>query len=277
MTTHTPHDELLAGRYVGQSVTRREDAALLTGSASFVDDLSVPQMLYAVFVRSDVARGRIARLDTTAARSADGAVAVLTAADLEPHRRGPMTPTLYLDARGAPLRPLASDDVRFVGDPVAIAVSTSRYGAADAAELVCLDVDAEPPVLEPERAVSGGAVVHRELGTNLASRTSIGATGTAADGAAHVVRATFRQQRQSAAPLEPRGVLAWWHPETASLDVWISSPVRSRNPVLMNMSLDLTARMHSLRFTVVRRSSSMTPTLTVFTGRSSTRSTAVKS
>jgi carbon-monoxide dehydrogenase large subunit len=160
MTTYTPHDEWLGGRYVGQSVTRREDAALVTGSACFVDDLAVPQMLHAAFARSEVARGRIVGLDTAAALATDGAVAVLTAADVEPHRRGPMSPTLYLDARGAPLQPLASEDVRFVGDPVAITLGTSRYAAADAAELVRLDVEAEPPVLDDESALSSGALVH---------------------------------------------------------------------------------------------------------------------
>src|SRR5207302_4001311 len=101
-----------AGRFVGQSVLRREDPRLLTGHGRYVDDVMLPGMLHCSFVRSDVARGRITRLDVSAARALDGVIAVLTSADLHAHA-GSMQPTMLLKMPGAPLRPLAEDDVRF--------------------------------------------------------------------------------------------------------------------------------------------------------------------
>src|SRR5262249_53568770 len=95
-----------AGRFVGQSVKRREDPRLLTGRGRYVDDVMRPGILHCAFLRSDVARGRITRLDVAAARELDGVFAVLTAADLNPHA-GTMQPTLLLTIAGAPLRPLA--------------------------------------------------------------------------------------------------------------------------------------------------------------------------
>ena len=90
-----------AGRFVGQSILRREDPRLLTGRGEYVDDVMLPGMLHCTFVRSEIARGRITHLDVSAARELDGIVAVLTAADLNPYA-GSMQPTLLLDAPGAP-------------------------------------------------------------------------------------------------------------------------------------------------------------------------------
>src|SRR5580704_3268567 len=108
----------VAGRFVGQSVLRKEDPRLVTGHGSYVDDVTLPGQCHAAFVRSDTARGRIIRLDVTEAARAEGVVAVFTAADLNP-AAGSMVPTMFLDGSfgmSAPLRPLADDDVRFVGD-----------------------------------------------------------------------------------------------------------------------------------------------------------------
>src|SRR5205085_1048491 len=107
-----------AGRFVGQSVKRREDPRLLTGHGTYVDDIAFPGLLHAAFVRSHMARARIVSLDIAEAKALPGVVAVLTAADLNAGA-GSMQPTILLnDPSNAPLRPLADTDVRFVGEAV---------------------------------------------------------------------------------------------------------------------------------------------------------------
>src|SRR4051794_27955445 len=116
-----------SARLVGTTVKRTEDLRLLTGRGSYVDDVPVPGVLHAHFVRSDVARAGITRLDVDAARSAPGVVAVLTAAELNPTRQGTMMATVMAPAAafgiGAPEHPLADGDVRFVGDPYALVIA----------------------------------------------------------------------------------------------------------------------------------------------------------
>ncbi len=218
-----------AGRFVGQAVPRTEDPRLLTGRGRYVDDVRLPGLLHAHFVRSDVARARITRLDVTAARHAPGVVAVLTADDLNPGV-GPMVPTLFIGGAlgpSAPLVPLAPGDVRFVGDPVAVVVAEDRYLAEDAAELVEIDFEVLPPVVDYESAASPDAPrVHAERDGNVAGGMEVPIDPTLQeifDGATHVVTETFRQHRYSAVPMETRGVVAHWDPYRDQLDVWLSS------------------------------------------------------
>ena len=219
-----------AGRFVGQSVTRREDPRLLTGHGRYVDDVVVPGMLYAAFVRSDLARGRITGLDVDAARTHPGVTAVLTAADLNPDA-GSLQPTMFQGdtppSPCAPVRLLADGDVRFVGDPVAIVVATSRYVAEDACELVEVDYEALDPIIDPERAMTEtDELVHPELGSNVAM-----AVPTPPDpdldaifeSAAHVVHETFHQHRHSCVPMEARGVVASYEPTSGELDLGVVS------------------------------------------------------
>ena len=157
-----------AGRFVGQSVKRREDPRLLTGHGRYVDDVVLPGHV-ALHVRAQRrCPGADRRASTSsAARALAGVTAVLTAADLNPHA-GTMQPTLLLAMPGAPLRPLADGDVRFVGEPIVLIVAESRYVAEDAAELVEVEIDVEPAVIDVERALDDGMpIVHPELGTNL--------------------------------------------------------------------------------------------------------------
>src|SRR5262245_3972769 len=182
-----------AARFVGQRVTRKEDPRLLSGRGRYVDDVTLPGQLHVAFVRSDVPAGRIVGVDTSAAEALDGVIRVITAADLPPDV--PLWTTTSGPPAVAPdMRVLATDDVRFVGDPIAAVVASSRYLAEDGAELVEVEIDPTPAVATLDDAMAEGApLVHPELGTNV-----FGAP-PAADpeldaifaGAAHVVTRTF--------------------------------------------------------------------------------------
>jgi aerobic carbon-monoxide dehydrogenase large subunit len=220
--------ELSAGRFVGQKVLRKEDPRLLTGRGRYIDDVSVPGMLHATFVRSDVARARITRLDVEAARTADGVVGVLTAADLNDAMVGSMLPSLFQGAEAfmAPVVPLARDDVRFVGDPMALVIAQSRYLAEDAAELVEVDYEPLPAIVDYETAAASAEKVHHDRPANVAMMMGGPVDHelqAVFDSAAHTVTETFRQHRYSMVPMECRGVVARFDPFDNRLDVWFSS------------------------------------------------------
>ncbi|MGE0387728.1 MAG: xanthine dehydrogenase family protein molybdopterin-binding subunit [Gammaproteobacteria bacterium] len=199
-----------APRFVGTSIPRKEDPRFLTGRGRYIDDLVVPGMLHACFVRSQQARARIVSVDVQAARALPGVRAVYTAADLN-HTVRPLHYNLPSQASALPpMPPLAAHDVRYVGDPIAIVLAEDRYLAEDAAELVVVELDSQAPMIDYHDALDGAAV-HPELGTNLAFE---GATAPDAGldaafaGAAHVVTHTISTPRQSHSPMETRGIVA---------------------------------------------------------------------
>ena len=209
-----------AGRFVGQKVLRREDPRLLTGHGRFVDDVMLPGMLHCTFVRSDVARGHIVSVDVSAARTADGVVAVFTGADLNA-AAGTLQPTLLLEMAGAPHRALAEADVRFVGDPIALVVATSRYLAEDAAELIEVEIDVEPAVIGVMSALADGApLVHPELASNVGQEMpfpiapELEALLRGEGDGVRVVTHTIRHHRQTPVPMETRGIVARYEPAT---------------------------------------------------------------
>jgi carbon-monoxide dehydrogenase large subunit len=218
-----------AGRFIGQSVKRKEDPRLVTGHGTYVDDVTLPGMLHAAFLRSDVARARITAIDTAAAKALDGVRAVLTAADLNGTVRGPMLPTLFADgAQGpsAPIKPLAGDDVRFVGDPIALVIADSRYVAEDACDLIEVDYEILDPIVDFETAAASAELVHPELGSNVGSTMATPpdeSLDAAFAGAAHVVSETFHQHRHANVPMETRGIVAAFDRYTGDLRVWMSS------------------------------------------------------
>ena len=218
-----------SARAVGTTIPRKEDPRLLTGHGRYVDDVVVPGMVHAHFVRSDVPRGRITRLDVTAALAAPGVVAILTAADLNSRQQGPMQATPTIGAiPGAPEHPLADGDVRYVGDPVAIVFAASRALAEDAADLVELDIEPRVPVLDYLTAAADTEhLVHEgDLDTNVAGALEVPPDEELASifaTAAHVMTRTFDQQRYHPVPMETRGVVAWWQPPTGEFRIWIST------------------------------------------------------
>src|SRR5262245_47129931 len=161
--------DLAAGttRYAGSRVHRVEDARLLTGQGTFVDDVTRPNMLHACFVRSPMARARIEGIDTSEALALPGVHAVFMGTDVKPDvvelwytgqgKQGPTTP----------LPPLAEGEVRFVGEPVALVVADNRYIAEDAAELVVVDYEPLPAVVDYTTAEERDDLVFAEFPGNL--------------------------------------------------------------------------------------------------------------
>ena len=215
-----------AARWVGQSVKRREDPRLLTGHGRYVDDVTMPRLLHAHFVRSPIARGTLSDVDVAAAREVPCVVAVLTAAEVNPQALSFWATMLGPDAGGPPGRVLAEGDVRYVGEPIALVVAESRAIAEDAAELVEFDVEPAPAVVTIDQALAPGELVHPETGTNVAGEIPAVAQpelDALFDSAAHVLSERFDQHRYLCVPMEPRGLIASWDPWQQWLEVVAST------------------------------------------------------
>ena len=225
-------------RFVGRSMPRREDRRLLTGQGQFIADLVLPRMVHAIFVRSQVAHARIRSVDVTRAAAMPGVVRVLSGADLM--RIAPPVPGAQLSLPNKwrtqvqhsihlPQQPLlASDKVRHVGEAIAVVVAESRYEAQNAAELVTIDLDPLPGVVDSEAALEAGApLVHEQYGTNLIGKFHIakGDAATALAGAPHNLRRRFYTQRYAGMPMECRGVVSAYDPRTDSVTIWSSTQV----------------------------------------------------
>jgi carbon-monoxide dehydrogenase large subunit len=210
---------------VGARVRRREDPRLVTGSARYVDDLTLPGLAHLVFVRGYLASAEIASLDAGPALRAPGVLGIFSAKDFE---GWPDFPVSGPSRSRLPTRPLlARGRVRYQGEPLAIVVARSREEAVDAAELVQVDLRPLPAVIDPEAAATGGPLVHDALDSNVCyeSRRVHGDVETAFAQAAHVVRARIRNQRVAGVPIEPRGVVAEYEPWARRLTVWASTQV----------------------------------------------------
>jgi aerobic carbon-monoxide dehydrogenase large subunit len=225
-------------RFIGRSITRREDQRLLTGRGQFIADLELPQMLHAMFVRSPVAHARIKAIDVSRAASAPGVAYVLTGLELV--RELPPVPDTQLALPSKwtalvqhkfinPQQPLlAHDKVRHVGEAVAVIVAESRYTAEDAAQLVELDLESLPAMLDPEQALGAGAtIVHERFGTNLIGSFTIGKgdADAALARAPRKLRRRFHHHRYAAMPMECRGVVGMHEPRTDAVTIWSSTQV----------------------------------------------------
>src|SRR5213594_1855557 len=205
---------------IGQSVRRLEDPRLLQGFGRYSDDVSLPRQASAVVVRSPHAHARIRSMDISAARSAPGVLAVLTGADWAAGRLGDMPTDKSRKRRdGSPAiatpRPaLIRDQVRHVGDPIALVVAETQSQAVDAAELVAVDYEPLPAVAATAEVPRPGApAVWTEAPDNVAFVWEAGnrdAVARGFAGAAHVTRLEFVVTRVAAAPLEPRAAVGEW-------------------------------------------------------------------
>src|ERR1700722_13764102 len=184
----------MPGSLLGNRVRRIEDPDLLTGRGTYVGNLRVDGVARVVFVRSPVAHAKVVSIDTSAARSAPGVLAVYTAADLGV---APFHGFMVLNAACA-RPPLAEDKVRFVGEAVALVVAETEAAAFDAAELVEVDYDPLDAGADVERAVIDGAPLQfEEIGPNVVAGIGGDATSDPLAGATTVVRATLQNQRVS--------------------------------------------------------------------------------
>ncbi|WP_280343348.1 xanthine dehydrogenase family protein molybdopterin-binding subunit [Nocardia abscessus] len=211
---------------VGPRVARIEDARVVTGAGTFVDDVTRPGMAHACFVRSPLARAAIGAIDVSGALELDGVLAVYTAADLN---SGVHEISYALDIVGfppVPRPPLAEEEVRFVGDPVALVIAVDRYVAEDAAELVIIDYEPLEPVVDYVTAADSPNLVHAGFAGNSAGEMGGRPAADLAplfDSAAHVVRQTIFQQAYLPVPLETRGIVADWSAPTAEMTIWSST------------------------------------------------------
>jgi aerobic carbon-monoxide dehydrogenase large subunit len=215
-------------RYFGARVQRNEDERLLTGRALFVDDVELPGMLHAAFLRSPHAHARIRAIDVSAALRCEGVVAVYTAADLGDYwRPGPLLvpppPIAGSVFNERTQVPLAKDKVRHAGEPVALVIADSRYVAEDALAEIVVDYEPLPAVVDLERALAPGApCVHDDLGTNVAARVrqTKGNYAEAVKRADLVIKRRFLYDRGASMPIETRGVVAQWDGKADKLTVW---------------------------------------------------------
>ena len=205
---------------MGQRILRVEDDRFLRGEGLYVENQEVPGALHATFVRSPVAHARIAGIDTSAVESVPGAQ-VFTAADVD---LAVFPPPPIPGINDKMVRPFfASDVVRFVGDIVAVVLTEDRASGVDAAELVLVDYDPLPAVVDPEAALAGDVLLYPDLGTNVCASHPVEAPDDALfEGCDVVVSGRLVSQRLAACPLEARGCVAELG-EDGRMTLWLST------------------------------------------------------
>ena len=213
---------------LGESIKRREDPRLITGRGTYVDDVRLVGMVNMVLVRSPHAHANIRSVDTSAAESADGVVAVYTGAQLHEELGSLICGWVVPDTNETPHPPLAYEKVRCVGDAVAAVAATSPQAAADAAALVQVDYEVLDAVVDMEAGIQDGvAQVHDNAPNNIAFEWEVGGGDFDAAASSAGVRVTERiiNQRLIPNPMEPRGVVADFNPGTNQLTVWTSTQI----------------------------------------------------
>src|SRR6201986_569329 len=212
---------IAAERYTGASIKRSEDPRILTGAGRYVDDIKLPGMLHAAFVRSPMAHARVLSVDVSAALALPGVVAVLTGAELEAMTVPGPDALMALMGWAGPTPEftlLATDTVRLVGDPVAVVVAESRYLAEDGCELVEVEYDDLPPVMDAAFALDPGSPpLFANLGDNIArvhSRHEFGDVSATFARADRVTDFHIDVHRHQNVPMEGRGCVASYDPDS---------------------------------------------------------------
>ena len=235
-------------KILGQRIKRNEDPRLLTGQALFVDDVNIPGMLHAAFLRSEYAHAYLRSIDVADARQRPGVVAVITAQDMgDEWQPGPPLvsppPTLkevvFFSRRQVPL---AKDKVRHVGEPIALVIAESRYIAEDAVEDIQVDYEPLEAVVDIEKSLeSDSPLIHEDLESNLAAHlTQQRGDYTAARSQADVViKRKIDIDRGAAGAMENRGIVADWDAKNQFLTVWdtTQAPIPIRNGIASRLGL----------------------------------------
>ncbi len=214
-------------KYVGQRVKRTEDPRLIQGIGHYVDDIKLPDTLHVAFLRSMYAHAKIKSIDTSEASHAPGVVAVYTGKDVA-SKVGPVPCAAALpDLKVPDYRVLATDQVVFVGQPIAVVVATDRYAARDAIDLIMIDYEELPAVVDVEKAAKGGPLVYEEYGDNIAYKLTAGEGDieAALKSSDRVVTQRIVHQRLAPIAMEGRGVLARYYPGEQELTIWSSTQI----------------------------------------------------
>src|SRR5713101_5154394 len=227
----------MGAKYFGAAVKRREDPRFLRGDGRFIDDVALPGMFHAAFLRSPHAHAVVKTIHTAAAAAAPGVARVFTFGDLDRWMKplplfgavpAGLAAVVKFDLRQAPQWALCRERARYVGEIVAMVLAESRAAAEDAVDLIEVDWEPLPPVVDMVRAGEpGGPLVHQEWGTNVGVgfSHSIGDADGAFARADVTVSETFHIQRYVGMPLEGRGVVAAWDRRDGTLTTWNSTQV----------------------------------------------------
>jgi carbon-monoxide dehydrogenase large subunit len=215
----------MSTRIFGSGIRRREDPRLITGSATYTDDLVLPGMVHAAMLRSPHAHARIKRIDTSRAKKAPGVLAVFTGRDtdgvLQPMPCAWLVPNSNLKVANYPC--IAKDVVRYVGDVVAVVVAESVYQAHDALDGIDVDYEPLPSVTDPEKSIKAGAPqLHADIPNNTAFHWTVagGDVDAAFKNAEVVVKERIVQQRLIPNAMETRAALAQWNAASGELTLW---------------------------------------------------------
>ena len=239
-------------RVFGSAIRRREDPRLLTGTARFTADITLPGQLYAAILRSPHGHARIKKIDSSAAKAAPGVVAAFTGADTEGVLQS--IPCAWLvpnsDLKVSPYPAMAKEVVRYVGDAVAVVVAESAQQAYDAVDLIEVDYQPLPATVDPQQAVKPGAPqLHPEVPNNIAFKWTVagGDVEAAFKGAEVVVRDRIVQQRLIPTAMETRGALAHYIPATGELTLWNTT----QNPHIVRFIMSLVSGIPEDRLRVI--------------------------
>ena len=230
-------------RWFGEPVKRNEDPRFLRGEGTYVDDIAPPGTLHAAVLRSPMAHARITRIDVSAALDLDGVDAAWTWEDLgDVFRPSPMSVPHEALLYPRTQYPLARDRVNYVGEPVAFVIARDRYVAEDACDLIEVDYESLPAIVDLEAAVAeGSARVHDDVPGNVAATLvqRVGDPDRAFREADHVFTERLYLERGAGQPMETRAVLADWNALEQVLTVWdtTQAPLSIRNGLAVLLGL----------------------------------------
>ncbi len=228
-------------RLIGAPIKRREDPRLVQGLSHYVDDIKLVNTLHCTFLRSDYAHADIKSIDTEAAENLSGVVKVITGSDIA-GKVGSIPCAAEIEGLKVPDHPaLAVGRVRFVGEPITAVVATDPYIARDALDLIEVEYDELPAVVDLDAAIeSDSTVIYDEFDDNIAFTMPLdaGDVDAAFAEADHVVSQRFVNQRLIPNSIEPRGVLAEYLPGEGTLTVWSSTQVPHHLKTILSLLLD---------------------------------------
>jgi len=229
-------------KYIGAPIRRKEDVRFLTGSSKYIDDVKLPGMLHAAILRSPHSHARITGIDPSVALATEGVEAVFTFKDIA-HLAKPIPVRVFdLDGLGDYRQlPLAEDIVRYVGEPVAVVVASSRYIAEDALESIEVSYDPLEASASISSSLSDRVIIHAATGTNLAATASVGfgdveAAFAQAD---YTRKEEFKTHRHTGNPLETRGMIASYDEDSGDLTVWGPTKVPHFNRSILSNHLEM--------------------------------------